>query len=300
MNACNLGNATLEQKIRVFAAEHLGIGPWCTRLAVWAEISEASGKQDEGPLAKVAPMELLKLNARLEAAEPPERYAILAEPIPEKVQMAGEPVVWFDVIRGLTAPHIIQSVGQAACELLPTNKRLWGNALDLGTGTGNLAAVLLGKTEVPRSVQNLTAVDRESSLSAIAQRRYPEASYVCSDATALPFADASFDLIVSGGLAYSVDQTKFFTEVSRLLTPGGAYLDGDYRDRFLHPDTTMVGPKHHLESMIVSQVAPLEIAPTRSWGEEDFAQVGLRYATREYRGELPGAITDVRILRKPE
>jgi ubiquinone/menaquinone biosynthesis C-methylase UbiE len=312
-----LSDATFGQRMRVFAAEQLGIGPWCTRLAVRAEIKEAAGFKDDGPLADVSAVELIDVLTKIEEApDGSQRYQILAEPIPDKAQPTPDsPLVWFDIIHGLTAPHIIKSVGQAAFELASGNGGRWENGLDVGTGTGNVAAVLLGRTGVPRSVENLVTVDREPSLLAIAHRRYPEAAHVEGDATALQFPDASFDLITSGGLAYSLDydsQTKFFREVSRVLAPGGVYLDGDYRNAFVHPDNVHVGPKHGLESFIVSYIAPKEIAPPSIWkeylelsgeqvqmyGPDDFGQFGLEYETREYRGPRANEITDVRVLQK--
>ncbi len=318
LNSRDLAGATAEQKWRIFKAEHLRIGHLFTRAAVWAELREADGWMDEGPMAAVAPMELLDLYSRIEGVQSSsEHYAILAEPVPEKAQaMADRPLVWFDIIHGLTAPHVIKSVGQAAHELAMQNAQLWHRALDIGTGTGNQAAVLLGQTEVPRSVENLTTIDREMPLLAIASNRYPEAQHVQGDALVLPFPDASFDLITSGGLAYGLeydDQTTFFSEVSRLLKPGGVYLDGDYCNPYSHPDFLGSGPKYDIEHSIAMHIAPTEIAPPKYWKSlsekfgievklyepDDFPpEFGLQHSEREYRGERPNEITDVRVLSK--
>jgi ubiquinone/menaquinone biosynthesis C-methylase UbiE len=301
----DLAGASFEQRWRVFKAEHFRIGPWCTRLAVREELRQAKGAQDQGLLAGVTPQELLDLYGRIEESKTAsERYAILAQPLPERAQpMGGRRNVWFDAIHGLTSPHIIRSVGQAAYELATSKGTFWEKALDLGTGTGNLTAVLLGKCSVPRSVETLLTVDREQPLLAIARERHPEARHLYGDVTALPFPDDSFELVTSGGLAYGLgpdDRRNLFSEVARVLRPGGVYLDGDYRNRFLHPDNVYVGPKHDLESMIVSHIAPTEIASADMWetSEQYFAQFGLQYGTREYRGAQPNEITDVRVLTK--
>ena len=297
VNTPGLAGANLEQD-----AEHFGIGPWRTRLAVRAELNEAEGLRHSGPMANVTPRQLLRLYGRIEnARSASERYAILAEPIPARAQPADESLVWFDIIHGLTAPHIIHSIGRVAYKLATTSGKRWPDALDLGTGTGNLSAILLGRREVPRSVGHLTTIDREKSLLAIAARRYPEADHVLGDVLRLRFPDASFDVATSGGVAYGLsqeEQFQFFGEVARVLRPGGTYLDGNYRNGgHRHPDNTQIGPKHSLESFIVSYIAPAEIHSLQP-APEEFAKLGLRCSTREWRGERPYEITDVRVLQK--
>jgi ubiquinone/menaquinone biosynthesis C-methylase UbiE len=61
-------------------------------------------------------------------------------------------------------------------------------------------------------------------------RRFANLSFVRGDALALPFADASFDVVVNVEASNDYgDYAAFFREVSRVLRPGGALLYCDTR-----------------------------------------------------------------------
>jgi demethylmenaquinone methyltransferase/2-methoxy-6-polyprenyl-1,4-benzoquinol methylase len=95
-----------------------------------------------------------------------------------------------------------------------------GRLLDIGAGTGGIA--LAARKRFPRLA--VVAADFTSEMMAVG-RRAPggRTVYWCAaDALALPFADASFDAVVSGYLVRNVaSPQRLFAEQFRVLRPGG-------------------------------------------------------------------------------
>ncbi|HEV8249894.1 MAG TPA: methyltransferase domain-containing protein [Gaiellaceae bacterium] len=102
--------------------------------------------------------------------------------------------------------------------------------LDVGSGTGALAGTVL-EVASPGSV---TAVDSSEGFVDHARSAVPGATFVVGDAQALPFADDSFDVVVSGlVLNFVPDQPRAVAEMTRVARPGGtvaAYV-WDYAGR---------------------------------------------------------------------
>jgi ubiquinone/menaquinone biosynthesis C-methylase UbiE len=93
-------------------------------------------------------------------------------------------------------------------------------ALDAGCGHGFQTARL-------RAFGYEThGVDIAHALLALARGRIPAAALLRADVTALPYADASFDVISSCGssLSYVVDPDRALGELARVLRPGGRLL----------------------------------------------------------------------------
>jgi arsenite methyltransferase len=96
--------------------------------------------------------------------------------------------------------------------------------LDVGSGPGMLAAEM---AEVVGADGAVHGIDVSDSMLAIAQRleRAPNAAqmeFVQADACALPYADASFDVVVSTQVyEYVEDIEGALAEVHRVLRPGG-------------------------------------------------------------------------------
>ena len=96
-----------------------------------------------------------------------------------------------------------------------------GRALDLGTGTGAGAFAIarrFGEAEV-------TAVDIAPGMIEAARRNTPpelagRVHFIEADAAALPFSNASFDLVAHANMI------PFFDELARVLAPGGFALFG--------------------------------------------------------------------------
>ena len=89
-------------------------------------------------------------------------------------------------------------------------------ALDLGTGTGQGAFAIAGRFPDAEVV----GVDLADAMLAEARRKAPaelaeRVRFENGDASALPFPDASFDLVAHANMI------PFFDELARVLAPGG-------------------------------------------------------------------------------
>jgi SAM-dependent methyltransferase len=97
------------------------------------------------------------------------------------------------------------------------------DVLEVGCGVGTDAS------RFARAGARYVGVDRTSRAIELAQRRFAldglEGMFLRADATALPFADESFDLVYSHGVIHHVEETqKAVDEIYRVLRPGGTAL----------------------------------------------------------------------------
>ncbi|MBW8834138.1 MAG: class I SAM-dependent methyltransferase, partial [Burkholderia sp.] len=112
----------------------------------------------------------------------------------------------------------LQIVGEALCEAL--DLRAGSRVLDVAAGNGNatLAAA--------RRWCDVTSTDYVASLldagRARAQAEGLSVEFQEADAEALPYADASFDIVMSTfGVMFTPDQAKAAAELARVCKPGG-------------------------------------------------------------------------------
>ncbi len=101
------------------------------------------------------------------------------------------------------------------------NVRAGSEVLELGCGAGMLALL-------KRKGVNLTGVDLSNEC-ALAARRNGYDATVSSDLSSLPFADASFDYVVSLdvlGHVAAEEKDAVLAQVKRVLRPGGVTLHG--------------------------------------------------------------------------
>lgn len=90
--------------------------------------------------------------------------------------------------------------------------------LDLGVGTGKFLARFLNEQAWDQAV----GADFSGEMLARARKNLPAGDLIQADIHDLPFADETFDLIVSSFTLRSVkDRRHFFKEVFRVLKPGG-------------------------------------------------------------------------------
>ncbi len=93
--------------------------------------------------------------------------------------------------------------------------------LELAAGTGVLTAGLLASA----LSAEVTATDLNESMVTFGQTRAPGAVWLQADAQRLPFPDGGFDLVVCQfGVMFFPDRVEAFTEVRRVLAPGGRFL----------------------------------------------------------------------------
>jgi ubiquinone/menaquinone biosynthesis C-methylase UbiE len=131
-------------------------------------------------------------------------------------------------------------------DLLPAPPRL---TLDLGCGEGRVARDLKARG------YDVTGVDAAPTMIRLAAEADPDGDYVVADAAALPFGDATFDLVVAFNSLMDIDDMPgAVAEASRVLGDGG-YLcfcithptrdAGTYetRERFVIDGTPYLQPR---------------------------------------------------------
>ena len=104
-----------------------------------------------------------------------------------------------------------------------------GEGLDVGCGTGLLAARLAAAGYA------MTGLDPSGGMLEVLSARSPEVRAVTGTGTALPFADASFDLVLTVAVMHHIadagDIGRTFGEMVRVVRPGGRVLVWDHNPR---------------------------------------------------------------------
>jgi SAM-dependent methyltransferase len=94
----------------------------------------------------------------------------------------------------------------------------------LGCGHGELSIALIDRGA------RVTGIDISGGMVEVARRRVDafrpgaEAAFVVGDATAMPFGDEMFDVIVGKWVLHHLEVAPGAAEIRRLLAPGGAAL----------------------------------------------------------------------------
>ncbi|MGH3360042.1 MAG: class I SAM-dependent methyltransferase [Nocardioidaceae bacterium] len=93
------------------------------------------------------------------------------------------------------------------------------DVLDAGCGEGYGADLLAA------NAHSVCALDYDAYAAAHVRRRYPRLHVVRANLVALPFADATFDVVVSAQtIEHLWDQDAFIAECTRVLRPGGTLV----------------------------------------------------------------------------
>jgi demethylmenaquinone methyltransferase / 2-methoxy-6-polyprenyl-1,4-benzoquinol methylase len=118
--------------------------------------------------------------------------------------------------------------------------RTGARALDLATGTGDIAFGLAARgarvvgLDITLRMIELARDKRDRPPGSLHQRegargRRPTAGFLVGDMIALPFTDASFDIVTTGyGLRNVPNLTMAIDEIGRVLVPGGQLLSLDF------------------------------------------------------------------------
>ena len=122
---------------------------------------------------------------------------------------------YYDQTRPL--PESIAKPGiQAILDITGFKARL----LEVGTGTGRMGIPLL------QQGLDLIGCDLSSKMLRRLQEKFPSARIAQADASALPFASARFDIVLSVHVLHLIPAWReVLREIQRVLEPGGAYLN---------------------------------------------------------------------------
>lgn len=149
--------------------------------------------------------------------------------------------------------------------------------LDIACGTGNTALMARARGA------SVTGLDLTPELLAVAERRAAEEGHVDitwkhGDAEDLPFADNTFDVVVSScGLMFAPDQQKVANEVARVTKRGG---------RIAIQAWTPEGGVGRLFQVTAGYVPPPAGVPSPfDWGDEGKAKALLGSSFHDYRFE---------------
>ena len=114
------------------------------------------------------------------------------------------------------AGFLLAEMAERLADRLSDIKRTFPIALDLGAHGGELAAILKGRGGIETLVQ--------SDISAVQMAQAKNIRVVC-DEELLPFADDSFDLVLSvGSLHWVNDLPGTLIQIRRALKPGGLFM----------------------------------------------------------------------------
>jgi ubiquinone/menaquinone biosynthesis C-methylase UbiE len=117
---------------------------------------------------------------------------------------------------------------KAWVQLSPTER-----VLDIACGTGEFERMILAE----HPTQPMIGVDISEQMLAIAQQKtriFPNVSFQVANAAALPFADRSFDVVVSANAFHYFEQPEaVLQEMKRVLKPSGKLVILDWCRDFL-------------------------------------------------------------------
>jgi len=132
----------------------------------------------------------------------------------------------------LDYPDELANVPEAAVESFAGVANPWtmgrlaegDRVLDLGSGAGTdslIAAQMVGEQGRVTGI-DMTPAMLDKARAAAAQMGATNVEFVESEAEQLPFADGSFDVVISNGVIDLIpDKDAVFAELYRVLTPGG-------------------------------------------------------------------------------
>lgn len=150
--------------------------------------------------------------------------------------------------------------------------------LDLCCGQGNLTAAMSSAGAA------VTGLDFSPTMLAIAAKNAPDAALHEGDATAMPFADESFDSVVCNfGMMHIPDQPKALSEINRVLRPDGQFLMATWIGPEASPAfATVLGAVKAHADMSTAPAQPDLFAFARpNMAEEMMAGAGLNMTAHE-------------------
>ena len=187
---------------------------------------------------------------------------------------AGMRATWMAGDFGVIA-KTVAAAAQSFVERLPIAPG--SHVLDVACGTGNVALPLAREGAVVTGVDiatNLLVQGRERAVAEGLSVRFDE-----GDAEALPYADASFDAVVTMfGAMFAPRPELVAKELARVLKPGGLLAMANWNPSSFSGKMFKVGAMH--------APPPAGLAPPVLWGDDATVRARLEENFTEIRTEL--------------
>lgn len=113
--------------------------------------------------------------------------------------------------------------GQLTNEMLPelikkSSIKSEDKVLDIGCGPGN------SSSHLSRVGADVTGIDFAQEMINVAMSKYPNITFQQADAENIPMPEKSFDVVIANYVVHHfADPEKVFSEISRVLKPGGRF-----------------------------------------------------------------------------
>jgi ubiquinone/menaquinone biosynthesis C-methylase UbiE len=119
----------------------------------------------------------------------------------------------------------LEQVTAKVRKALGGESRAFGRSLEIGSGTGYFTLNLMRAGLVGEATCSDISPGMLQTLAANAEQLGLRVQTCAADAEELPFADASFDLVLGHAVLHHIpDLARAFTEFERVLAPGGTVL----------------------------------------------------------------------------
>lgn len=155
-------------------------------------------------------------------------YLSLAGRVPETSALEPRFVTWLYELVSQTP--VVRTVYRRILRAVLAQEVVQGRVLDLGTGPGFLAVQLARL----RPAMRVVGLDLASHMAKRARQQAVRAGlngrgfWPQADGHSLPFADGSFDLVMSSfSMHHWQDPLRVLNEMARVLVPGGRYCVAD-------------------------------------------------------------------------
>ncbi|HEY6465134.1 MAG TPA: class I SAM-dependent methyltransferase, partial [Candidatus Acidoferrales bacterium] len=152
-------------------------------------------------------------------------------PEPEAMEDSGE----VDAYSSATAQSHLDAIDDtfvAHAQLLLKGRER-GRALDIGTGPGQIVIKLGYRLTLWKFIgidRSATMIEKARESLATASELAGRVEFRVADGNALDFPDKTFDLVVCNSVLHHIaEPQKLFSEIARVVRPGGAILLRDLR-----------------------------------------------------------------------
>jgi ubiquinone/menaquinone biosynthesis C-methylase UbiE len=151
--------------------------------------------------------------------------------------------------------------------------------LDVGCGTGNSRQIYIERC------RGYTGIDLSPRMIEVARERFPGSQWQVADATSLPFADSSFDVVAFSAVLHHIpDYSVALREGFRVLRPGGLAFAFD--PNLMHPAMALFRwPKSPMYSC--RGVSPNERPLLPRQLRAEFAGAGFVELWQRCQGDIP-------------